>query len=194
MKIKNVRLKYMRKKRSKKSDVGIYGKTNSKYFIDYFSNFPPMKESQILEIMGYSPWLARVVLSWSVGTGVLIKSYLGTDHKFAYLQGANFGVEEWDQKKFSKKSKNHVIARRNLFLEMNLDKMPPRKSYLKMSEYARIESETKNIQVYPALDYIMEKLKQNTDMKNYLFNLAEKQGLIICDIQTGKWHGAAYEL
>lgn len=190
MKIKNVRLKYMRKKRSKKSDVGIYSKTNSQYFINYFLSISPIEKEQVIEMIGYSPQMAYVVLRWAISSGVLIKSYLVADKEFNYFQGCNFGLEDFEQVKFSSKSKAHVLVRRNMFLDMSLDNMPPRKSSLK--EYNGIERGS--LQVYPALDYIMEKLKQNTDMKNYLFNLAEKQGLIIHDPSTGKWHGAAYEL
>ena len=50
------------------------------------------------------------------------------------------------------------------------------------------------IQIYPVLDFLMEKLKQSGDMKKYLFNLAKKQGLIVYDPETGKWQGKDYGL
>lgn len=190
MKIKNMRLDYMRKKRSKKSDVRIYGKTNSQYFINYFLSIPPIEKDKAIEMIGYSPQLAYVVLKWAISSGVLIKSYLVADKEFNYFQGCNFGLEDFELVRFSSKSKAHVLVRRNLFLDMSLDNMPPRKSSLR--EYNGIERGS--LQVYPVLDFIMEKLKQSPDMKNHLFNLAEKQGLIIYDSNTGKWQGNDYGL
>ena len=190
MKIKNMRLEYMRKKRSKKSDVGIYGKTNSQYFINYFLSIPPIEKDKVIEMIGYSPQLAYVVLKWAIGSGVIIKSYLVADKEFNYFQGCNFGLEDFELVRFSSKSKTHVVVRRNMFIDIGIDNMPPRKSSLK--EYNGIER--CSLQVYPVLDFIMEKMKQSTDMKNYLFNLAEKQGLIIYDTRTSRWHGVDYGL
>nr|DAU91464.1 MAG TPA: hypothetical protein [Caudoviricetes sp.] len=180
----------MSKKRGRKKELGIYGQTNSQYFINYFSNIAPIEKEQIIEMVGYSPQLAYVVLKWAVGSGVIVKSYLVPDKEFNYLQGTNFGFEEYEQKVFSQSSKKHVVARRTIFLEMRLDKMPPRKSSLK--KYNDFDHGL--IQIYPVLDFLMEKLKQSGDMKKYLFNLAKKQGLIVYDSETGKWHGKDYGL
>lgn len=190
IKIRKVRLKVVSKKRSKKRDLGIYGQTNSQYFISYFSSISPVEKEQIVEMISYSPQLAYVVLKWAVSSGVITKSYLVPDKEFNYLQGANFGFEEYEQKVFSRNSKKHVVARRTIFLEMGLDKMPPRKSSLK--EYNDFDRGI--IQIYPVLDFLMEKLKQSGDMKKYLFNLAKKQGLIVYDPETGKWQGKDYGL